>query len=87
LVFVDIQSGHAQNRFFNEMEEWLTGVTRLVETDEISEANSDSSLSVLQDIDSHLRIMINQINKNNQIMVRLLKQQTNVTGDNPERKK
>ncbi|MDX1571989.1 MAG: flagellar motor protein MotA [Xanthomonadales bacterium] len=29
LGFVDLQSGHAQNRFFNELEEWLAGVTRL----------------------------------------------------------
>ena len=31
LGFLDIQAGHAQNRFFNEMEEWLSGVTHLVE--------------------------------------------------------
>ncbi|MDJ0655158.1 MAG: flagellar motor protein MotA [Xanthomonadales bacterium] len=29
LGFLDLQSGHAQNRFFNELEEWLSGVTRL----------------------------------------------------------
>jgi hypothetical protein len=27
--FLDLQSGHAQNRFYNEFEEWLSGVTRL----------------------------------------------------------
>jgi hypothetical protein len=27
--FLDLQAGHAQNRFFNELEEWLSGVTRL----------------------------------------------------------
>jgi hypothetical protein len=31
LGFVDIQAGHAQNRFFNGLEEWLSGVTQLVE--------------------------------------------------------
>jgi hypothetical protein len=31
LGFLDIQAGHAQNRFFNELEEWLLGVTHLVE--------------------------------------------------------
>jgi hypothetical protein len=87
LGFVDIQSGHAQNRFFNEMEEWLTGVTRLVETDETSETSADSSVAALQDIDSHLKIMINQIQKNNQVMVRLLKQQIKPTGDNHRLKK
>jgi len=31
LGFLDIQAGHAQNRFFNGLEEWLSGVTQLVD--------------------------------------------------------
>ncbi|WP_232819300.1 hypothetical protein [Saccharospirillum mangrovi] len=31
LGFLDIQAGHAQNRFFNSLEEWLIGLTQLVE--------------------------------------------------------
>jgi len=31
LGFLDIQAGHAQNRFFNNLEEWLTGLTHLVD--------------------------------------------------------
>lgn len=27
--FLDLQSGHAQNRFYNELEEWLSNVTRI----------------------------------------------------------
>ncbi len=27
--FLDLQAGHAQNRFYNELEEWLSGATRL----------------------------------------------------------
>lgn len=27
--FLDLQSGHAQNRFYNELEEWLSHITRL----------------------------------------------------------
>ncbi|MEO6689001.1 MAG: MotA/TolQ/ExbB proton channel family protein [Dokdonella sp.] len=27
--FLDLQAGHAQNRFYNELEEWLSGMTRL----------------------------------------------------------
>ncbi|MFC5489089.1 flagellar motor protein MotA [Dokdonella soli] len=27
--FLDLQAGHAQNRFHNELEEWLSGMTRL----------------------------------------------------------
>ena len=29
LGFLDLQAGHAQNRFYNELEEWLSGQTRL----------------------------------------------------------
>jgi hypothetical protein len=29
LGFLDLQAGHSQNRFFNELEEWLSGATRL----------------------------------------------------------
>jgi len=87
LGFVDIQSGHAQNRFFNEMEEWLTGVTLLVETDETSKRTIDHSVAALNDIDNNLKIMIKQIHKNNQVMVHLLKQQTKPPGDNPDPKK
>src|SRR5690554_563359 len=27
--FLDLQSGHAQNRFYNELEEWLSNITKL----------------------------------------------------------
>jgi hypothetical protein len=27
--FLDLQAGHAQNRFYNDLEEWLSGMTRL----------------------------------------------------------
>ena len=29
LGFLDLTAGQAQNRFFNELEEWLAGLTRL----------------------------------------------------------
>ncbi|WP_404362593.1 flagellar motor protein MotA [Marinobacter sp.] len=32
LGFLDIQAGQAQNRFYDGLEEWLTGVTNLVDT-------------------------------------------------------
>lgn len=31
LGFLDIQAGHAQNRFYDGLEEWLTGVTNLID--------------------------------------------------------
>jgi len=76
LGFVDIQAGHAQNRFFNEMEEWLSGVTRLVETDESSQDATYNPAAALYEIDGHLKILIRQMQKNNQIMTSLVKQQS-----------
>lgn len=32
LGFLDIQAGHAQNRFYDGLEEWLAGVTKLVDS-------------------------------------------------------
>ncbi len=75
LGFVDIQAGHAQNRFFNEMEEWLSGVTRLVETEESSQVEADSHTAALHEIDGHIKILIRQMQKNNQIMASLMRQQ------------
>lgn len=74
LGFVDIQAGHAQNRFFNEMEEWLSGVTRLVETDEQHVKGSDISSDALNEINGQLKVLVNQMQKNNQAVAHLLKQ-------------
>ena len=80
LGFVDIQAGHAQNRFFNQMEEWLSGVTRLVDTDETPGSDTTPAGADLQDIDGHLRQLIQQTQKNSQIMSRLLNQQNASAG-------
>jgi hypothetical protein len=40
LGFLDIQAGHAQNRFFNDMEEWLSGVTQLIDREEQGDLES-----------------------------------------------
>ncbi len=87
LGFVDIQAGHAQNRFFNEMEEWLSGVTRLVETDESYQDATDSPAAALYEIDGHLKILIRQMQKNNQIMASLVKQQSSRDKNAPISKK
>lgn len=85
LGFIDIQAGHAQNRFFNEMEEWLSGVTRLVDTDDPVDGpvagEGGASAALLHDIDGHLRVLISQMQKNNQAMAMLLKQQRGTRPD------
>lgn len=80
LGFVDIQAGHAQNRFFNEMEEWLSGVTRLIDTEETLGADTNLSGADLKNIGDHLRELINETRKNNQVMTRLVNQQKESAG-------
>ena len=75
LGFVDIQAGHAQNRFFNEMEEWLSGVTRLVDTDDgdAKDGGQAATKSQIGEINTHLKILINQMQQNNKLMHEFLK--------------
>ncbi len=65
LGFLDIQANHAQNRFFNEMEEWLSGVTQLID-------NSDNKLFD-GGVDNQIGILINEIRKNNHTMTQFMK--------------
>lgn len=37
LGFLDIQAGHAQNRFYDGLEEWLTGLTHLIDASDFEE--------------------------------------------------
>ncbi len=99
LGFVDIQAGHAQNRFFNEMEEWLSGVTRLVDTDEMPGPDASSGPDAvtgsdalpadagLRSIDGHLRELIQETQKNSRIMRQMLDRQDSSTGVDPVVKK
>jgi hypothetical protein len=40
LGFLDLQAGHAQNRFFNDLEEWLSGLTQLIDEPEMGGATA-----------------------------------------------
>ncbi|MEX2320490.1 MAG: hypothetical protein WD668_03985, partial [Saccharospirillum sp.] len=37
LGFLDIQAGHAQNRFYDSLEEWLTGLTNLIDARDLTD--------------------------------------------------
>ncbi len=43
LGFLDIQAGHAQNRFYDGLEEWLTGLTHLIDARDLVEKPASSS--------------------------------------------
>ena len=70
LGFLDIQAGHAQNRFFNEMEEWLSGVTQLIDKEEESDLKQIAKATGLEDIEDRLEMMVKEI-KENQNYLRL----------------
>lgn len=75
LGFLDLQAGHAQNRFFNGLEEWLSGVTQLV---------NDPSKQPLRDLDGEadaasggegsLFLLIEEIRAERQLLQRLIEQ-------------
>jgi len=73
LGFLDIQANHAQNRFFNELEEWLSGVTQLV--DRTSKAGLEDAVSYPQSglAANHFEILIEELRTTNQHMEDLLR--------------
>jgi hypothetical protein len=77
LGFIDLQAGHAQNRFFNELEEWLSGVTHLIDKGEGQTAVPDMAPLIAsdqgsQEIKSQLILMNKELRENNRIVARLL---------------
>ncbi|MFZ7126886.1 MAG: biopolymer transporter ExbB [Desulfobacterales bacterium] len=75
LGFIDIQAGHAQNRFFNEMEEWLSGVTQLIETEEGTAVDLEALESAPEALGVQLQALIREIRENNRSVGLLLERQ------------
>ena len=48
LGFLDLQAGQAQNRFYNDLEEWLSGMTRLSSLPEIDADGSQTFPAYIQ---------------------------------------
>lgn len=70
LGFLDIQANHAQNRFFNELEEWLSGVTQLV--DQAGGGSLDGSADVSsRAINARLAELVEELQQTNRHMERL----------------
>ena len=68
LGFLDIQASHAQNRFFNGLEEWLSGVTQLIaepgkrpladeSLDELPVARGDDLSALVEEIRAERRLL------------------------------
>ena len=72
LGFLDIQASHAQNRFFNDMEEWLSGVTQLIDSSEDTDLKEKPSLPSMTRVEHNIEILIEEILKNQQRLEQLI---------------
>lgn len=62
LGFLDLQASQAQNRFYNELEDWLSGMTQLAVTDQPSGGSNDNQLAyAMQNLQTNLAHIANRI--------------------------
>jgi hypothetical protein len=54
LGFLDLQAGHAQGRFYNELEDWLSGITELQPADTAAGAMPPQMRFALMDMQRSL---------------------------------
>lgn len=69
LGFLDIQAGHAQNRFYDGLEEWLSGLTHLIDAPESIE---EVEMAGTRRGQSNLEEMMDELRKENRRLRRLL---------------
>lgn len=78
LGFLDIQAGHAQNRFFNGLEEWLSGLTQLIDDDsDQNETESGEPQPLVEalplETDDRLELLIQEIRAERHLLMQLLR--------------
>jgi len=78
LGFLDLQAGHAQNRFFNGLEEWLSGVTQLVD-DPGKPLAADHD--AVEGAEGSIFLLIEEIRAERQLLQRLLDEKVGKTDD------
>lgn len=83
LGFLDIQAGHAQNRFFNEMEEWLSGVTQLIDREEGMDSDSPADPERVKDIGGQLESLIREVRENQRAVERLIRMKSEDNKQDP----
>ena len=93
LGFLDLQAGHAQNRFFNGLEEWLSGVTQLVDdlgvpplaTATLAEPALAEPTPSGEPDDATLRLLIETIRSERQLIEALLTRHAAPLAAEPDR--
>ncbi len=81
LGFIDLQAGHAQNRFFNELEEWLSEVTHLIDKAE-GQGSGFEALPMPQgshEIKDQLILMTQELRENNRMVAQVLSDRPSAT--------
>ncbi|MCP4289216.1 MAG: flagellar motor protein MotA [Gammaproteobacteria bacterium] len=69
LGFLDIQAGHAQNRFYDGLEEWLSGMTHFIDEPDTMEELEMVTTKTRQD---DLSDVVAELQKENQLLRELL---------------
>ncbi len=90
LGFLDIQANHAQNRFFNELEEWLSGVTQLVDRRKKTTSRDQDSLTPIDPGQQKLDSLLEELRRMNDLQAARMKEEkaissTNATCDDNKR--
>jgi hypothetical protein len=90
LGFLDIQANHAQNRFFNELEEWLSGVTQLVDRRKKPTYGDQDSLTPVDPGQEMVESLLKELRRMNDLQVARMREEkltpsTDATCDDNER--
>ena len=76
LGFLDIQAGHAQNRFYDCLEEWLSGMTHFIDApDTMEEVEMTSTRGRYEDLSN----VVTELQKENQLLRELLNDEVSKT--------
>lgn len=73
LGFLDIQANHAQNRFFNELEEWLSGVTQLVDRRNKKTYGDQDNLTPVVPDQAQFEVLLEELRRMNDLQAARIK--------------
>ncbi len=76
LGFLDLQAGHAQNRFFNGLEEWLSGVTQFVDDPAKQAQRNAETEDVVSGVEGSLFLLIEEVRAERKLLERMLEEKT-----------
>ena len=68
LGFLDIQANHAQNRFFNELEEWLSGVTQLIDHTTKTAPEEQENMAFTAPDQAQIEALLHELRRTNSLL-------------------